>query len=333
MTRGGDSHEGEGSSGLHEAIRERAELLRSLRRFFDDRGFLEVQPPCLLPDCVVDAFIDPIRVDPCELRLGGGVGSPRLFLQSSPELAMKQMLADGAPSIYSIGPVFRAAESGPWHRTEFTMLEWYEVGGDERSAVEMLSELASSTLHGLPVDVCTYRELFVRRLGFDPIEAPLSELARHVAAISPQLAGRLRDDRDGMLDVMLSERLQPEMGSERPLIVSGYPLSQAALAKGSAADPQTACRFELFYRGVELANGYDELLDPDEVARRSAENDRRRVSTGRAALRAGSTLIEAMRKGLPPCAGVALGVDRLQMVKSERADLRGCGFDGLHLNG
>lgn len=213
------------------------------------------------------------------------------------------------------------------------MLEWYEVGGDERSAVRMLSELASETLHGLPVDVCTYRELFACRLGFDPIEVPLSELARGVAAVSPQLAEALRDDRDGMLDVILSERLQPEMGGERPLIVTGYPLGQAALAKVSAADPQTACRFELFYRGVELANGYDELLDPAELARRSADNDRRRVATGRAALRAGVSLIGAMRKGLPPCAGVAVGVDRLQMVKSGRADLRGCGFDGLHLKG
>lgn len=330
MTRG---LEGGHQAGLKVAIRERAELLRSLRRFFDDRGFLEVQPPCLLPDCVVDAFIDPIRVDPSELRLGGDVASRRLFLQASPELAMKQMLADGAPSIYSIGPAFRAGESGPWHRTEFTMLEWYEVGGDERSAVRLLSELASETLHGLAVEVCTYRELFSRRLGFDPIEVPLSELARSVASVSRPLAEALRDDRDGMLDVILSERLQPEMGSERPLIVTGYPLAQAALAKGSAADPHTACRFELFYRGVELANGYDELLDPDELARRSAENDRRRVATGRAALRAGGALIEAMRKGLPPCAGVAVGVDRLQMVKSGRNDLQGVGFDGLHLTG
>ncbi len=341
-----------GAAELAATIRQRAELLGELRQFFDSRGFLEVQPPCLLADCVVDAYLDPVTVDPAALKLGDcadlragafeaegtgeselapGLGGPgRLYLQTSPELAMKRMLAAGAPSIYSLGPVFRGGEAGPLHRVEFTMLEWYEVGGDQRSAIALLAELAKLTLARDRVEIRNYRELFVERLGLDPIDATLEELHREVRSIAPQLADSLAADRDGMLDVLLSERMQAQWGHPCPLIVKNYPFSQAALAKRSLEDPECAARFELFVDGVELANGYDELLDPEELVARGRNNNARRVAAGRQPLAVESSLVAAMRGGLPPCAGVALGVDRLQMVKQKACDLRSCGFDGLH---
>src|SRR6056297_494100 len=110
-------------------LRERAELLRLTRRSFDQAGFVEVQPPCLARDCVVDAYLDPLAVDASQLGIADDRLPPRFYLQTSPESAMKRMLAAGAPSMYSIGPVFRGGEAGPLHNIEFTMLEWYEVGG------------------------------------------------------------------------------------------------------------------------------------------------------------------------------------------------------------
>ena len=239
------------------------------------------------------------------------------------------MLVAGAPSIYSIGPVFRGGESGPLHRIEFTMLEWYEVEGDQRSAIELLGTLASTMLQGDRFEVRSYRELFVERLGLDPIDVGLEELRREVGEIDPTLAVSLGKDRDGMLDLLLSQRVQPDLGRGCPLILKDYPLSLSALAKASQDDPSCAARFELFVNGIELANGYDELLDPDELLERARLNNAIRVAAGRSPLPLETSLVTAMRAGLPSCAGVALGVDRLQMVKHGHADLRGCGFDGL----
>lgn len=313
-------------------IRRRATLLRELRDVFDTRGFLEVQPPCLMPGCVADAFIDPIEIPWSSVRLPGpdATASPRLFLQTSPELAMKQMLAAGAPSIYSIGPVFRGGESGPQHRVEFTMLEWYEVGGDERSAIALIGAIAGEILGPGTIEVRDYRRLFADHCGLDPLEADVAELRRLLAASDPGLAASVGDDRDGLLEILFAERVQPHLGHDRPLVVRNYPLTQAALAKTADDDPDCAARFEWFVDGVELANGYDELLDPDELVRRTARHNRRRESAGRPALPLDQGLLAAMRRGLPPSAGVALGVDRLQMIRERRDDLGGCGFDALH---
>jgi lysyl-tRNA synthetase class 2 len=314
--------------GVTTAIRSRADLLRSLRHYFDHRGFLEVQPPCLDVDCVVDAYLDPIVVEPETLRCGDHLPG-KLFLQTSPESAMKQMLAAGAPSVYSIGPVFRSGELGPWHRVEFTMLEWYEVSGNLESAIDLAGNLAAEILGSDGFDVRDYRGLFREQLGLDPIEAGLESLTSRVASIDGELAGSLARDRDGLLDVLLSQTLQPRLGHERPLVLKNYPFSQAALAKRSPDDPDCAARFELFAAGVELANGYDELLDADELVSRAETNNRHRVKRGLPPLAVQTRLVEAMRAGLPPCAGVALGVDRLQMIRDGDADLGRCAFSAI----
>ena len=299
---------------IPESIQHRARLLRQLRGFFDERDFFEVQPACLSRDCVVDAYLDPIVIESSELRLGRTDLPEQFFLQTSPESVMKRMLAAGAPSIYSLGPVFRSGERGPLHNTEFTMLEWYEVGGNERSAIQLLGRLVTEILGYSTFDVQDYRQAFAKILGLDPIDASMSELQELVQAVDPTLAGSTADQRDAMLDVLLSERVQPSLGNVRPIILRNYPLSQAALAKPSADDPDCAARFEIFFRGIELANGYDELLDAEDLARRAERNNAHRRATGRDPLRVETSLVEAMRRGLPSCAGVALGVDRLLML-------------------
>lgn len=293
-------------------LRHRAELLRQLRQFFDQRGFFEVQPPCLSRGCIVDPYIDPIEVPGGQLRLAMELPD-RYFLQTSPEAAMKRMLAAGAPSIYSIGPVFRSGERGARHNVEFTMLEWYQVDADGAAGIRLLGELATTILGLERYEIRTYRQLFRQYLNLDPITAPLSQLQQQVHRIDARFTA---PDRDDLLDFLFSQKIEDELGRHCPLIVKDYPLSQAALAQPCAHDPQCAERFELFVQGVELANGYDELRSAAIYVGRANRNNERRLASGRQPLHVDPQLAREMHDGLPQCTGAALGVDRLLMVQT-----------------
>lgn len=321
-------------------LRARAGLLRQTRRFFDDAGFVEVQPPCLSRDQIVDAYIDPIEVEGRAVGLPSGTAAERYYLQTSPELAMKRLLSLGVGSIYSIGPVFRGGERSPRHNVEFTMLEWYEVGASFAGVIDQTVRLVRQTLGIGPPAIVSYRQLFREHVGFDPIDAPVEHLCVAVATVEPDLARRFReqcrqaaateelgerdsalnDQRDAMLDVLLTEVIEPQLG-DQSVVIRNYPLSQAALARPSDDDPATAERFEMLVGGLELANGYCELLDPDELYGRNLRNNAKRVASGRRELPAHSALLAAMRQGLPPCAGVALGFDRLVMLAQGTRDI------------
>ncbi|MFG0261617.1 MAG: EF-P lysine aminoacylase EpmA [Novipirellula sp. JB048] len=300
-----------------ERLRDRAAMLRNTRRFFDERGFFEVQPPCLSRDCIVDPYINPLTVSSRQLALAEPNLPEHFYLQTSPELAMKRMLVAGAPSIYSIGPVFRAGERGDQHNVEFTMLEWYEVQADLEAGIKTTGQLACHLLHTPRFEVTTYREAFSQTLGFDPITHPIASLYDETRKIDAPLADRIAEDRDAMLDLLFSYRIQPGLGDEVPVIVRNYPLSQAALARTAEDDEACAARFEMFMRGVELANGYDELLDPEILIERTKTNNQRRVASGEQPLPVDSSLVQAMSLGLPPSTGVALGFDRLVMLSTE----------------
>ncbi len=195
------------------------------------------------------------------------------------------------------------------------MLEWYEVAADMNQGVNLLGYLVSNVLQQSGFDVCTYRELFQNSIGLDPIDAEISELKNAASEVDVLLTASVADDRDSLLDMILSHKIQPRLGQTRPQIVTDYPLSQAALAKPSPSDPQCAARFELFASGIEIANGYDELLDANVLADRAMTNNVKRATNKRPTLEVENSLLRAMRQGLPPCAGVAVGVDRLLMVR------------------
>ncbi|TWU20516.1 Elongation factor P--(R)-beta-lysine ligase [Novipirellula galeiformis] len=304
-----------------ERLRDRATLLRKTRGFFDDRGFLEVQPPCLSRDCIVDPYINPLTVSSKQLALSEPDLPEHFYLQTSPELAMKRMLVAGAPSIYSIGPVFRAGERGDQHNVEFTMLEWYDVGADIQAGINLTGELACHILHTPRFEITTYREAFSQTVGFDPITEPIARLHRETCKIDAPLANRIAQDRDAMLDVLFSYRVQPELGNEVPVIVRNYPLSQAALARAAEDDEDCAARFEMFMQGIELANGYDELLDPEILIERTKINNQRRMACGEKPLPVDSSLVQAMLVGLPASTGVALGFDRLLMLRTKSSSI------------
>lgn len=302
-------------------LRFRAALLARLRRFFDERGFLEVETPLVSADVVVDRHLDPfvttLAPDPRRPEAGR-----LLYLQTSPEFAMKRLLAAGAPAIYQVTRSFRNGEQGPLHNPEFTIVEWYQPGGDYSAAMQFTSDLCD-TLSGLgPADRLTYGDAFDCFVGLDPHLAGVGELAAtaEVHGLSPP-ASLGQEDRNGWLQYLLGELVEPHLGKSRPLILCDYPSSQAALARIRPDGPPVAERFELYLRGIELANGYHELLDADELRVRNQRSNAQRVADGKAPLPEESRLLAAMEAGLPECCGVALGIDRLVMLAAGAENL------------
>ena len=291
-------------------LRRRAELLDKLRRFFIDRRFLEVETPVLSADVVVDRHLDPIGVTLADDPRQPAVGR-RMWLQTSPEFGMKRLLAAGAPAIFQVTRAFRNAEIGPLHNPEFTMVEWYRPGDDLHGGMRLLSELAEHLLERGPAEKISYAEAFVRHVGVDPHTASVAELQHAAAQLQIVVPDELGEDCDGWLDLLLTERVQPQLGQSQPTILFDYPASQAALSQVRPGSPAVAERFELYVDGVELANGYHELLDPAVLRARNAAANEQRAAEGKPRLPEESRLLTAMEVGLPSCAGVALGFDRL----------------------
>ena len=284
-----------------EVLAERAALLARLRAFFAERQVLEVETPLLCSGTVTDPHLVPIR---CDER----------WLQTSPEYAMKRLLAAGSGDIFQISKAFRAGETGTRHNPEFTMLEWYRTGFTLEQLMLEVVELVCEVLERSHWSSVRYGELFGRRLGIDPHRASMEAL-EECARSHVNFSGSV-DDRDGWLDLLMSHVIEPGMAEEGVVLVSHYPRSQAALARlKQQGDILVAERFELFVDGVELANGYLELSDPQEQAARfDAENAALSEKGGDTRPR-DERLLAALEEGLPDCAGVALGVDRLLMLK------------------
>ena len=294
-------------------MRVRARLLRTLREFFDSRGFLEVETPLLSADTVVDRSLDPFWVE-------NDASQRRLWLQTSPEFAMKRLLAADGRAIYQITRAFRREEHGDLHNPEFTIVEWYRVGDGLEEGMSLLSELAQAALGRGQAETISYREAFLRHVGIDPHTADADTLRKAVTKNGIQTPASLdASDRDGWLDLLLVECVQPHLGNAAPAILYNYPATQAALARirvDGQDEQQTAVaeRFELYVDGIELANGYHELTDADELRRRNAETNRKRLADGKEKLPEDSRLLAAMDAGLPASTGVALGFDRLAMI-------------------
>lgn len=298
------------------ALAERAALLRKLREFFHQRGFLEVETPLLSNEIIPELHIEPIAG---ELRSPEAGHEEMWWLQASPELHMKRLLAAGARDIFQVTRSFRAGERGRLHNPEFTIVEWYGVGDDMQGGIDLLDELTKSLLGTPPATRTTYADAFERTVQINPHTATLDELA--AAAKKTDVAvpdGIDRNDRDEWLNLLLATRVEPQLGLDRPEIVFHFPASQASVAKvvPSANGYDVAERFELYYRGIELANGFHELGDAVELRRRFEVVNGARVADGRRALPLPERLLAAMEHGLPDCTGVALGFDRLMMLAS-----------------
>jgi elongation factor P--(R)-beta-lysine ligase len=329
-----------------ETLQLRSRLVASLRDFFQENGYWECETPILSREIIVDANLDPFITHDV-------TGSP-YYLQTSPEAGMKRLLSAGATAIFQISRVMRRGESGQLHNPEFTMVEWYRVGDDHHDqmnfaerlvrafyeqarqfqvgavACECRPELPNQSFERLTYDEAFERFVGTRVLHLDSQE--LRELAEKYRLDCPHSLPL--DDRDGWLNLLLAELVEPHLGRDLPQFVYDYPASQAALAKvrrhspdaGVTGElPRSSCdvaeRFELYDRGVELCNGYHELTDPTELSDRSRAERKSSELAGHEGL-PGAPLLEcALREGFPDCSGVALGLDRLVMIAIGKTDI------------
>ncbi len=289
-----------------ETLRLRAGLLAATREFFAQRNVLEVETPTLSATGTTDPNIDPVTA---RVR---ALGKGERYLATSPEHAMKRLLAGGSGDIYQLCRVYRDGELGRWHQPEFTLLEWYRTGWDETALMEETDDLLRHLLaHHRPLTSTTrlsYRDAFHRYLGVDTVEnsEALTSRLEHLGVTVPRGI-----DHDGLLDLALGAVIAPSFDPDCITFVYDYPASQAAMARIKATSPPVAARFEAFSGGLELANGYSELTDANEQRSRFEAERRRRTDAGLPVPPVDEDLLAALCHGLPPCAGVAVGLDRL----------------------
>lgn len=298
-------------------LRLRAGVLGRIRAFFAERGVLEVETPLLSNATVTDLHLHTLSTEAIIPGLGGPA---RLHLQTSPEFAMKRLLASGSGSIYQLCKAFRDQEAGRLHNPEFTMLEWYRIGWDHNRLMDEVDDLLTAVLGTGPARRRSYGDLFSTKLGVDPHRDDAATLRRRALEHGLEDIGGL--DREGWLSLMMTQCLEPMLGREVPTFIFDYPADQAALARIRPGNPPVAERFEVYVNGVELANGYHELTDADEQRRRFDQDLEVRQSRGLPAPPLDHRLIAALDHGMPQCAGVALGVDRLVMLAARASEMK-----------
>lgn len=300
-----------------EVLKLRARMLARIRAFFSERGVLEVETPILSRAATTDPALASFAA-----RYTGPLfpHGQTLYLHTSPEFPMKRLLAAGSGSIYQICKVFRDGEAGRRHNPEFTLLEWYRVGFDHHQLMTETSELVTQLLAPMPKlnppEKLTYREAFLRYAGLDPYVASPAEFGQaaktHGIDISPKLVSE--NDIDAWRDLLLTHLVEPKLGQGRLTFIYDYPASQAALARIQPGNPPVAARFEIYFNGIELANGFHELADAAEQRARFEQQLLARAAGGQAVVPMDERLLAALSEGLPDCAGVALGFDRLVML-------------------
>ncbi|MFT4060252.1 MAG: elongation factor P--(R)-beta-lysine ligase [Legionella sp.] len=284
-----------------ESLRLRARLIAKIRAFFNERGYLEVETPIMARYGTTDVYLSNIKAN---------FRDKPYSLQTSPEYHMKRLLAAGSGPIFQLARVFRDDELGRWHNPEFTLLEWYQLGIDHYALMEEMDLFLQTVMQSKPLIKKTYQQAFMEACDIDPLTASIAQLHQALVrfdldyVFSPE-----EQDKDQFLFLLMSHVVEPFLADEEaPVAVYHFPESQAALAKVSQG---IAERFEIYYQGVELANGFHELTDAQAQEKRFRRDQQIRAEKGFAEVEADQYLLQALEHGLPACSGVALGVDRL----------------------
>lgn len=301
-----------------QAARDRAAMMRRIRDYFGVENVLEVDTPSFSNSAASDTQIESFEI-PTSL-----VSRRPVYLHTSPEFCMKRLLCAGFPDIYSICRVFRDGESGRRHQPEFTMVEWYRLGLGLESIIDDALKMIQAALMPLhlsddPIQF-EYRDCFLGRADVDPLTASIDELA-DAARASGELRQSIGEERDDWLDLILTTRVAPSFEPHRLTVLRHYPANQAAMARLCPNDSRVADRFEVFFGAVELANGYVELVDAEEQSARIERDNEERRRRGRTVRPHDSKLLAALESGLPACAGVAVGFERLQMIFADTEDM------------
>ncbi len=290
-------------------LQDRAAMLAKARSFFASKSILEVDTPILSHSAPIDEHIDVMTVSINNQEQG--------YLHTSPEYAMKRLLSMGMPDIYQLGHVFRAGEYSKRHNPEFTMAEWYRIGMSFSSFIEETLEFIHLFLGELPSSSLSYKDAFSRYTGIDPFDASEQELLAYLISQGTDLASS-DCDKDALLSLILGTYIEPHLGDQELTVLTDYPSSQAALARTYDKEEITvAARFEVYYQGVELANGYHELTNAQEQRARLKEANEKRALQGKPTLPLDEHFLLALESGLPDCCGVAVGFDRLMQLKHQ----------------
>lgn len=297
-----------------ELLLKRASIIKQVRAFFADRCILEVETPILSQAAVTDVQLSSFQTifnKPGIIDLQQGQS---LALITSPEYHMKRLIAAGSGPIFQICKCFRNHEEvSRYHNPEFTMLEWYRIQFDMMQMINEVDDLLQQILDTEPAEYISYQNAFLKYLEIDPLDASKESLIATVDKLN--LGFKTEDvDRDTLLQFLFTFGIEPNIGKERPTVVYHFPASQAALAELNLEDQRTARRFEFYYQGVELANGFKELTNAKEQRARFEHDNKERVLKGFPAQPIDENLLAAMEAGLPDCSGVALGLDRLIML-------------------
>lgn len=291
---------------------DRASMLAKARLFFADRQITEVDCPLLSPRAAVDAHIDliPAIYHQNEIR----------YLNSSPEYGMKRLLSQGMGDIYQLSHVFRDAEQGAKHNPEFLLAEWYRLHFSFEQMIEETLDFVRLFLGDIPAENITYREAFQKYLEIDYVRISNQDLKQLL--FSKGISFSEGDNKDDLLNLLLGTLIEPHLGKDGLCVLAYYPYSQAALAKTTwHEDEKVAERFEVYYQGYELANGYHELTDAEEQRRRFLEANQTRIELRKQSLPIDEFFLEALKNGLPDCCGVAVGFDRLMMLRHQVASI------------
>ena len=292
-------------------LKQRALLIRQIRDFFFERDVMEVDTPAMSHATVTDVHLHTFQT---EFVGPGYAGGQKLFFMTSPEFHMKRLLAAGSGCIYQIAKAFRNEENGRYHNPEFMMLEWYRVGFDHHKLMDEMDDLLQLVLKSDKAERMTYQNAFLNVLGVCPLEGSMEELKACAGTLGLSDIADPEEDRDTLLQLLFSIGVEPKIGQTAPAFVYDFPASQAALAKINPQDNRVADRFEVYFKGIELANGFHELDNPQEQLQRFEEDNQKRIEMGLEPQPIDHHLIEALKAGLPSCAGVALGIDRLIML-------------------
>ena len=295
-----------------ENLIKRAELLRVIREFFNQRNVLEVETPSLSIASVTDVNLSSFSTS----FISNG-DDKTLFLQTSPEYAMKRLIAAGSGSIYQITKAFRHEESGRYHNPEFTMLEWYRVGFNMKDLIDEVDKLLQLVLGCSAATRMSYQEAFMSFAGIDPLHTTVNELIQKSKDTNCYMTWLDKESKDNLLQYLFNMLVEPNIGQNVPAAIYHFPASQAALAKIDVDNPAVANRFEFYFKGIELANGFEELTDSIEQERRFDKDNKVRESNGLPTIEKDRLFLEALQSGLPSCSGVALGIDRLFMLSAQ----------------
>lgn len=301
-----------------QTLHQRAEMMDKIRAFFKARNVLEVDTPLLSHATVTDPHLHSFETF---LANPGGKKAGKLYLQTSPEFAMKRLLAAGIGSIYQICKAFRNEESGRLHNPEFTLLEWYRPAFDHHQLMDEMDDFLCHILNTSAAKRLSYGELFLHYLQFDPHQATCSELKQYAKHFGLMLQDSVYD-RDTWLQLFMTHLIEPKLAAfQQPIFVYDFPASQAALAKIRDEKPRVAERFEVYIKGLEIANGYHELTDAILQQHRFEQDLEQRKILKHVEVSKDERLIAAIANGLPSCAGIAVGVDRLMMLATGKQSL------------